>query len=126
MAGRLIWRPDRFKRDLDGKLVENGQLVGKFVEEDARRRLLAISEPDWGAGHRNYVARLLTNTVEKERNAVVIKVGLPPGRTTKTGKRTRHLGFYIEMGSRSAAAHPYLRPAVFQNAKTIVALLAGR
>lgn len=121
----LTWKPDAFKKALLAELVSNAEIVGKFVEEDARRRVLAIPEPAWGAGHRKYVARLLTNVVEQERNAVVIKIGLPPGKKTKSGT-TRHLGFYIEMGSKTAPAHPYLRPAVYQNAAKIVALLEGK
>ncbi len=122
----LKWNPDEFKKKLIAELVENGEIVGKFVETDARRRLLAIDDPAWGKGHRNYVSRLLMNLVERESNAVVIKIGLPPGKTTKAGKPTRHLGFYIEMGDAHHAAHPYLRPAVFMNAAKIVKLLSGR
>ena len=120
------WQAEAFKKRLMADLVANARLAGKFVEEDARRRVLAIPDPEWGAGHRSYVARLLTSVVEQESKAVVIKVGLPPGRKTKSGQVTRHLGFYIEMGSRTAPAHPFLRPAVFQNGAKIVALLAGR
>ena len=122
----LKWDPGEFKKKLISELVENGEIVGKFVESDARQRLLKISDPEWGKGHRNYVSRLLTNVVETERNAVVIKIGLPPGKTTKEGKQTRHLGFYIEMGDSHHAAHPYLRPAVFANAAKIVRLLSGK
>ena len=122
----LKWNPTEFKKRLISELVENGEIVGKFVENDARRRLQAVMDPDWGKGHRNYVSRLLTNVVETESNAVVIKIGLPPGKITKEGKQTRHLGFYIEMGDAHHAAHPYLRPAVFMNAARIVALLGGK
>jgi hypothetical protein len=120
----LKWTPDNVKRDVLETLVGNAELVGRFVESDARRRLLAVSDPDWGEGHRNYVARLITNEVEQGRNEVVVRVGLPPGRTTAEGRPTRHLGYYIETGSRTAAAHPFLRPAVFQNGPEIVALLS--
>jgi hypothetical protein len=122
----LKWDPSGFKKKLISELVENGEIVGKFVEMDARKRLQAVMDPDWGKGHRNYVSRLLTSVVETEPNAVVIKIGLPPGKTTKEGKQTRHLGFYIEMGDSHHAAHPYLRPAVFMNASRIVALLSGK
>jgi hypothetical protein len=122
----LKWNPTEFKKKLISELAENGEIVGKFVENDARRRLLAIKDPEWGKGHRNYVSRLLTNVVETVHNAVVIKIGLPPGKTTKEGKPTRHLGFYIEMGDAHHAAHPYLRPAVFMNAAKILKLLSGK
>lgn len=121
----LTWKSDTLKKALLADLTANADIVGEFVESEARRRVLAIPEPAWGAGHRKYISRLLTNVVEQERNAVVIRVGLPPGKKTKTGT-TRHLGFYIEFGSKTAPAHPYLRPAVYENAANIVALLSGK
>lgn len=122
----LKWYPAELKKKLISELTENAEIVGKFVETDARQRLMEIRDPEWGQGHRNYVSRLLTNVVEKESNAVVIKIGLPPGKTTKEGRPTRHIGFYIEMGDAHHAAHPYLRPAVFMNAARILALLSGK
>lgn len=122
----LKWQPEALKKRIIEHLVSNGEIVGKFVEEDARRRLLRVQDPDWGAGHRKYVARLLTNAVEVERNAVVIRVGLPPGKKAESSETTRHLGFYIEVGSARHPAHPYLRPAVFENGARIVRLLEGK
>jgi hypothetical protein len=115
------WEPAKFKAQLINELAANGEIVGKFVEEEARRRLLDIQEPDWGAGYRQeVVARLLTNTVEKEANAVVINVGVA------VGPSGQHHGLYIELGSSTAPAHPFLRPAVFENGAQIVALLSGK
>lgn len=116
----LTWTPDKFKEQLLTDLVANAEIVGKFVETDARRRLEAIEDPDWGAAYRReIVGRLLRYQVERENRAVVIYVGVAPGADG------RHHGFYIEVGSRTAPAQPYLRPAVFENATRIVALLAG-
>ena len=122
MAGyTLTWKPEVPKKQLIADLVENGEIVGKFVETEARRRLLAISDPKWGEAYRSkLVARLLTYEVETSPKAVTINVGV---RTSSSGS---HHGFYIEMGSRTAPAHPFLRPAVFQNAAKIVALLSGK
>lgn len=122
----LKWNAQEFKKDLVARVVSNAEIAGKFVEVEARRRILAVQDPDWGTGHRKYVWSLITHTVEQEPNAVVIRVGLPPGRKKKDGSTTRHLGFYIELGSRTAPAHPFLRPAVFQNGARIVALLSGK
>jgi hypothetical protein len=122
----LKWNARAWKQELVGRVTANAELVGEFVESDARKRLLAVQDPDWGAGHRKYVSRPLTNVVEREPNAVVIRVGLPPGKKNKSGGTTKHLGFYIELGSRTAPAHPFLRPAVFQNGKKIVQLLSGK
>jgi len=128
----LKWDPSEFKKKLISDLAENGEIVGKFVENDARQRLLAIRDPEWGAAYRSkIVARLLTYEVETKTNEVVIRIGV---RTTgasqavgskKTGSSRRH-GFYIEIGSKKWPAHPFLRPAVFMNASRIVKLLAGK
>ena len=118
------WDPAAVKAAVKSQLVENGEIVGKFVENDARRRLDAITKPDnrkavrWRALLSKWV---LTNTVEEEQDAVVISVGMKRG--PKSGGNTR--GFYVEIGSKSAPAHPYLRPAVFQNMREIVKLLTG-
>lgn len=117
----LKWTPENFKREVVKGLVSNGEIVGEFVEADARRRLLNINDPPWGAGYRReIVARLLRNEVEEGRNEVVIRVGVA------TGAEGRHHGFYIEVGSSTAPAHPFLRPAVFENGARIVALLEGK
>jgi hypothetical protein len=120
------WDPEGVKQDVARQLAANGEIVGKFVEEDARRRLMAIKDPEWGQNYRQkLVARLLTNVVEQERNAVVIMVGVRVS-SSRSGKASRRHGFYIELGSKTAPAHPFLRPAVFENKRKIVGLLTGR
>jgi hypothetical protein len=117
----LKWNPAELKKNLIADLVENGEIVGKFVETDARQRLLAIDEPKWGAAYRSkLVARLLSYEVEAKTNEVVINEGVRPSSTSR-----RH-GFYIEIGTKKWPAHPFLRPAVFMNADKIVKLLSGR
>lgn len=116
----LRWTPEKVKQAAVAELTANAEIVGKFVETDARQRLLAITEPEWGAGYRReIVARLLRYEVEANQREVIVRVGVAPGSSG------RHHGFYIEMGSSTAPAQPYLRPAVFENAARIVALLAG-
>jgi len=117
----LEWDPSEFKKKLISDLAENGEIVGKFVENDARQRLLAIKDPKWGEAYRSkLVARLLSYEVIINSNEVVINVGVRPSSTSR-----RH-GFYIEIGTKKWPAHPFLRPAVFMNAAKIVALLAGK
>lgn len=117
----LTWEPDKFKAELLKQLEENGDLMGQFVEDDARRRLWNITEPEWGAGYRGVVvAELLTHTVERKENEVVITVGVA------TSSKSSHHGFYIEMGSSRFPAQPFIRPAVFENGGKIVALLSGK
>jgi hypothetical protein len=127
------WTPERVRGMALGQLVANGEIVGKFVETDARRRLVSIAVPEWGAQYRRQVvARLLTFTVDREPGAVVIRVGVAKG-----PKGTQH-GLWIELGTATIPprgskpgrpgypAHPFLRPAVFENQRQILALLAGK
>jgi hypothetical protein len=95
----------------------------KVVEVDARRRLLSIGDPDWGAGYRRLIALYrLTSFVQREGLAIVGAIGVPPD--PRSG--TRMMGFYIETGSRTARAHPWLRPALLTNLRNIIGLLGGR
>lgn len=127
------WNPEALKRQVMDGLVANGEIAGKFVESEARRRLLAVDTPAWGAGYRRYIANyMLASLVEREPNAVVIWVGV------KRGPKGEQHGLWIELGTATIPrrgstpprpghpAHPYLRPAVFDNAPQIVLLLAGK
>jgi len=130
------WNPEAVIQAVADELVANGEIAGKFVESDARRRLLAVRTPEWGAAYRAIIANyMLTSYVEREPKAVVIWVGVRRGE-----KGVQH-GLWIELGTRSRTvvtkagkkrriagypAHPYLRPAVFENAREIVQLLAGK
>lgn len=118
----LEWDPDAWKKsELIPHLVSNSEIVGEFVESDARRRLLAIAVPEWGKPYRReVVSRLLDNFIEQGKNEVITMVGV---RKSKSGS---HHGFYIELGSRTAPPQPFLRPAVFENGKKIVALIEGK
>lgn len=125
-GGIKHWKPLEVRQAVIRDLARNGEIVGKFVETEARRRLLAIKEPKWGEGYRRLVvAKLLTYVVEKEPKAVVITVGV------RFGYKGSHHGFWIEVGTRwtkdkpGHAPHPFLRPAVFENQREIVKLLAG-
>lgn len=113
----ITWTPDKFKAALLDQLAERGETVGKYVETDARRRLHNIREPEWGRGYREeIVSRLLAYAVEKKANEVAITVGVAKGNGGS------HHGYYIELGSSTAPAQPFLRPAVFQNRRNIISI----
>ena len=119
------WDPGAVKAAALAEVAANAEVVGEFVESEARRRLKAIGKPDnrRAVAWRAFLARwALTNTVQVLANEVVIRVGMKV--SSKKGGRTR--GFYVETGSSTAPAHPYLRPAVFNNAAKIVQLLGGK
>ena len=118
------WTPEKIKQAVSAKLMGNADDTGKFIEEDARRRLDAIRTPDTkrDVNYRRYLSKfILTHAVEKQgEDGFVIAVGMKIG---KDGQR--HHGFYIATGSSTAPAHPFLRPAVTQNARDIIELLIG-
>lgn len=115
------WTPEAVKRAAVDQLAQNAEIVGKFVETEARSRLLAIRKPEWGQKYRALVvARRLTYEVERDPKGVTIRVGV------RKGEKGRWYGYYIEFGSRTAPAQPFLRPAVYGNAREILALLRGR
>ena len=121
----VSWDPGAVKAAALAEVTANAEVVGEFVESEARRRLDAIGSPGnkRARAWRAFLSRwVLTNTVATEANAVVIRVGMKVG--PRKGGRTR--GFYVETGSSTAPAHPFLRPAVFNNAAKIVALLGGK
>lgn len=116
----IKWTPDAFKKQLMATIETNAEEAGAFVEADARRRLKTIEQPEWGAKYRRgKLAALMSHEVERKHNGVELRVGL------KATGDSKHHGFYIETGSKTAPAQPFLRPAVFQNGPVIVALLTG-
>lgn len=115
------WDAVAVKKMAKGVIVSHAEDVGMFVETEARRKLDAIEDPDTkrDKNYRAYLSEfMLTNVVEDNENEVVIRVGMKIGKQGQT-----HHGFYIETGSSTAPAHPYLRPAVFENGKDIVMML---
>lgn len=115
------WRPNVVVEAIKDELVENMELACKVVEVDARRRLLAIQDPKFGRGYRRILAMFkLTSSVEVENRAVVGHVGIPKG------EKGGDYGFWIEIGSRTAPAHPWLRPALLNNKREILKLLGGQ
>jgi len=118
------WDPEAVRKAALADLQTNAEIAGKFVETEARRRLDAITSPDnrRAVNYRHYLSKfLLTYTVETLAKAIIIRVGM----RRRSEKGGDHHGFYIETGSSTAPAHPYLRPAVFDNASEIVSLLSG-
>lgn len=117
------WDPKAVKEMVRVQIENNLDAAAKFVEDDARRRLLAIRKPDTkrDVNYRNYLASyILTHQVESEKKDLVARIGMKIG---KEGQK--HHGFYIERGSSTAPAQPYLRPALMDNAKDIIRIITG-
>jgi hypothetical protein len=115
------WNQRKIVTAVKAEVAANMEIAAAVVEVDARRRLLRIVEPEFGRAYRRVLAlyRLISRVVIGE-NAVEGQIGIPPG------KESGDYGFWIEVGSHTYAAQPWLRPALMDNLKDIIKLLAGR
>lgn len=115
------WRQDAVIEEIAGGVEANMTVAAKVVETDARRRLLKIREPEFGTKYRKLLALFrLTSFVKRVGNEVWALIGIPPG------EKGSSYGYYIEVGSSTAPAHPWLRPALLTNLRNIMGLLSGR
>ncbi len=111
------WDTSELKKMVIESLTTSMDMAGKVVEDDARKKLLAIKYPDdkRSANYRKYLANYqLTHIVNVEKDNITAVIGL----TEK-----KYYGFYIEMGSSTAPAHPFLRPALVENKKNIMGII---
>jgi hypothetical protein len=108
----------KFKETVLDRVEANMADAGQYVVDQARRKLRAIEEPKWGAGYRRkIVADLLAFEASRQDDSLTLTIGV------RTNDQGRHIGFYIEVGSSTAPAQPYLRPAIFENGLKILQLL---
>jgi len=115
------WNQRKVVTAVKAEVAANMEIAATVVEVDARRRLLRIVEPEFGRAYRRVLAlyRLISRVVVSE-NAVEGQIGIPPG------KEGGDYGFWIETRSHTYAAQPWLRPALMDNLKNILKLLAGK
>lgn len=120
MTGVVQWRQKEVIEAVKKRVADDMAIAVKVVAVDASGRLKAIDEPKFGRYYRWILAmHRLTSFVEVKAKEIVGRVGIP------RGKKGGDYGFYIEMGSKTAAAHPWLRPALIHNLKKIVGILGG-
>lgn len=115
----IKWNQEDIMREVTNKVASNGQIAGKYVEDVARSNLLGIANPSETryANYRRYLATSkLTHVVSQEGKAVVVEIGFMGGSP---------FGFYIETGSSTAGAQPYLRPALFGNLGAVLNIMTG-
>jgi hypothetical protein len=116
------WNPQRVKAAIAKNAAQNLEIACKFVETQARANLVSIADPKSGRGYRQKVlAPRIAFEIVMGRDFVEGRVGISRGT-----RQEYHGAYYIEVGTRKIPAHPWLRPAVFNNAREIVQLLAGR
>ena len=105
------WNPQRVKAMVAGEVAQNMEVACLFVADKAkglapRRRGRLISEID------------IDVEVGAHGNVIEGRVGVRRGKA--------FYAWFQEMGTRFMAAQPFLRPAVFNNAREIVRILAGK
>jgi HK97 gp10 family phage protein len=105
------WNPQRVKAAIAGQVVQNMETACVFVVSRAktlapRRSGLTISELDFVVD------------VGARGNVIEGRVGVKRGKA--------FYARFLEFGTRFMAEHPFLRPAVFNNAREIVRIIAGR
>jgi len=104
------WNPQRVKAHIAGQVVQNMEMACVFVVSRAKelapkRTSLTISETDFAV------------EVGARGNVIEGRVGVKRGKA--------FYARFIELGTRKMAAHPFLRPAVFNNAREIVRIITG-
>lgn len=114
------WRQQAVIEEIAAGVERNMETAAKVVETDARRRLLKISDPEWGAAYRKLLALYrLTSIVTRRGLIIEAGIGMPPG------KKGSDYGFWIEVGSHTAKAHPWLRPALLNNLPNLLPVIIG-
>lgn len=121
MSGHVAeWRQREVVGEVKAQVARGLEVAGHAVQVDARRRLLQVSEPEWGRKYRQLLALgRLTVVMVEEAGFVEVGVGIP------RGEKGGDYGYWIEVGNVNWPAHPWLRPALLENLKEIVRLLAG-
>lgn len=115
------WNPQAVRDLITNTLTAGLDMAGKFVEDEARARLRKITQPDTkrDVNYRRYLADyILKHVTEVDGKDLVTRIGMRIGDDGQT-----HHGFYIETGSSTAPAQPFLRPALFHNARDVISIL---
>lgn len=120
-SGVVQWRQKELIEAVATQVTADMETAAKVVEVDARQRLLRIREPAFGQAYRRVLALFrLTSVVQRAGDVIEARIGIP------RGEKGGDYGYWIEVGSATAPAHPWLRPALLHNLKRILALIGGR
>lgn len=126
MTANVKWMPQNVRNMVLEVLDNNAETAAHFILDNARQRFRSITTPDTprDRAYRNFLYKyMFAYNINKVPNGREIEIGLKVGQTGTSG--VHHHGFFIEIGSKSAPSHPYLRPAVFGNAAEITQLWTG-
>ena len=101
------WNQKKVLAAISGRVVQNMDRACQFAEEQARARAPV---------RRGILRSHITHQVRARGTTVEGRVGVI---------RKAFWGWFHEMGTSKMPAHPFLRPAVFGNARRIVRILQG-
>lgn len=113
------WNPQRVKAHIAGTIVQNMEVACKFVEGQARSNARSAFTSRTGKTVRD-ISHEISSEVGAFGNAIEGRVGV------LKGKGKAWYAFFLEFGTRKMRARPFLRPAVFNNAREIVRIIAGK
>lgn len=104
------WRKHEVLAEMAARAVQGMEDACQFAVQEAKARVLVRS---------GLTKSDIIYEVSAWGNVVEGRIGIPKGK--------RHAWYWIfhELGTSRHPAHPALRPAVFDNAATIVRLIAG-
>jgi HK97 gp10 family phage protein len=105
------WNTQRVKAAVAGEVVVNMERACQFVAEQARSKA-----PTRHGRLRKEIG--FEVNVTAYRNVIEGRVGVKRG--------DAFYARFVEWGTRKMRAQPFLRPAVFNNAREIVRIIAGR
>ena len=105
------WNPGKVKATITGRAEENVEKACQFVEEQARNNIRSRS---------GRLANAIGHVVYRDGDDVIGVVGM------RRRFKAAFYGYFLEVGTRKMAAHPFLRPAVFNNARQIMKIITGK
>jgi HK97 gp10 family phage protein len=103
------WNPRRVKAMVSGNVVRNMDRACQFAVEEAKANVRVRT---------GTVQFHIAYEVEARGDVVEGRVGVEKGEA--------FYGYFLELGTRKMSARPFLRPAVFGNAATIVRIIEGK
>lgn len=108
----------KFKGMEAGKKRLLAQVAGKVVVNMDRAAAFAAEQARGNAPVRRGILKSdVTHLVEAKGNIVTGLVGV---------KKRAYWAWFVELGTSKMAAQPFLRPAVFGNAKRILDIIRGK
>lgn len=102
-----------------------GTRAMRIVRDAARRRAATLDDPETASNIAKNIVTRVDNRAGKRIGGVVVKVGvIGGGRLSKDPANTGHFRF-IEFGSSTVHAQPFMRPALSENIQAVTDTFVG-